>query len=180
MFDIQIYGVKFVKPGQFGDFVWMAQQDEYSDSLFIFNDNEEYHYSSRAGAGNAIMRKFNRHSNQSVPKSAGIPTGTLKNGGYTFYNNHVKKIIDDSINEIIELINKHKYKKLYFSSEPNGLLGTSIFHVNPVVIAYISSKIYNLSNKPVQFSKIIDNKDLFDEIDFNEFDEELEEPSEED
>ena len=37
--NIQIYGTHNTKD-TFGDFNWMCNQDEYTYSLFIFNDNE--------------------------------------------------------------------------------------------------------------------------------------------
>ena len=77
MFDIEVIGIKFTSCNQYGDFYWMCQQNKYSNSLYIFNDNEEYHNTNRRGAGNAIMRTFNRHSDYEVPFSAGIPTGLL-------------------------------------------------------------------------------------------------------
>jgi hypothetical protein len=171
MFDIQIYGVKFSKRNQFGDFYWMCNLEEYSDSLFIFNDNEEYHETSRGGAGNAIMRTFNKYSKLTVPKSAGIPTGTLTYGGYDVFDEHVKNTIDNSIQEIEELINKYEYKKIYYSSEPDGLLGTSIFEVNKKVIAYITWKIHQLSTKQVQIIKFA-NTHFANNYDFNVFDDE--------
>jgi len=167
MFDIQIIGIKFTSRNEYGDFFWMSQQKEYSGSLFIFNDNEEFHDTNRKGAGNAIMRMFNKYSNNVPPKSAGIPTGTLEKGGYQMFVPEVKKIIDDSINEIIELIKKHKYHTIYFSSELNGKLGTSIFNVNPKVIKYITKRIYNLSINPVKIIKIYSNETFNEKIDFD-------------
>ena len=81
--EIQIYGTHYTKKNTFGDFKWMCEQKEFEDSLFIFNDNEEYHNTNGYGIGNAIIRKYNKHNKTlSKPKSAGICTGTLKNKGY--------------------------------------------------------------------------------------------------
>lgn len=167
MFDIQIIGIKFTGTNKFGDFNWMCMLEEYSDSLFIFNDNEEFHNTSRKGAGNAIMRKYNKYSNLQIPKSAGIPTGTLKDGGYTKLNSHSKNQIDNSIKEIIELIKKFKYKRIYYSSELNGKLGTSIFHVDDQVIGYITNELFKLSNKPVQIVKMLSNNFFDDDYQIN-------------
>jgi hypothetical protein len=164
MFDIQIIGIKFTYRNQYGDFYWMCQQNEYFGSLFIFNDNEEYHNTNIKGAGNAIMIMFNKYSNTVPPKSAGIPTGTLSDGGYQKFTPKVKKNIDNSIEEIIELIKKYKYHTIYYSSEPNGKIGTSIFQVNPKIIEYITSSIYNLSINPVIIDKVLQNN-TFDEDD---------------
>lgn len=162
MFNIQIIGIKFMSTNKYGDFYWMSQQKEYDNSLFIFNDNEEYHNTNKKGAGNAIMRKFNKYSNNNPPKSAGIPTGTLANGGYNKFTPEVKKIIDDSFEEIVELIETYDYNTIYFSSEPNGILGTSIFNVNPKITKYITNKIYNLSINPIKIVKLLQN-DFYDE-----------------
>ena len=85
----------------------------------------------------------------------------MGSGGYTHFIPKVKKTIDDSFDEIIELINKYKYHTIYFSAELDGSLGTSIFRVNPKVISYITNKIYNLSSKPVKIIKLLSN-DKFD------------------
>ncbi len=163
MFDLQIIGIKFRTRNAYGDFYWMSQQDKYSGSLFIFNDNEEYHGTNRKGAGNAIMRMFNKYSTIMPPLSAGIPTGTLADGGYQNFTPNIKNIIDNSIKEIIELIQKYKYHTIYFSSEMDGRLGTSIFQVNPKIIEYITSCIYNLSINPIKIVKSLPNN-TFDKI----------------
>lgn len=155
MFNIELIGIKFFGTNQFGDFNWMCKKEEYANSLFIFNDNEEYHNTCKTGAGNAIMRKFNKYSHLEIPLSAGIPTGTLKFGGYSVLDSHSKKYIDDSIVEIIELINLFKYKKIYYSADIDGKLGTSIFEVDKCVIDYITFKLFSLTNKPIQIIKIL-------------------------
>lgn len=157
MFNIKIFGTKFYSKNKIGDFDWMCKQSEYSDSLFIFNDNEEFHNSCRPGSGNAIMRKYNKYSDLEIPRSAGIPTGTLKNGGYQIFRNDTKKNIDNSIIEIIDLIIKYKYNKIFYSSEENGLLGTSIFNVDNDVLLYITSKIHSLTSNDIQIIKYMEN-----------------------
>lgn len=177
MFDVQIVGIKYISNDQYGDFSWMWRQNKYSNSLFIFNDNEDHHYTSYAGGGNAIMRMFNTYSTMDKPLSAGIPTGTLSSGGYDKFTPKVKKIIDDAFDEIIKLIKTYHYRTIYFSAELNGKMGTSIFAVNQKVIEYITSKIYKLSNYPVQIVKIMQNDAFDDEFTFDNeytFDDELE------
>lgn len=170
MSNIQVIGVKFVKPNQFGDFYWMCHQDEYSDSLFIFNDNEEYHSTCKDGKGNAIMRRYNKYSKLDKPKSAGIPTGTLELGGYKSINLHSLNEIDNAINEIIELINFYQYKQIYYSSELDGKLGTSIFVVDDKVIRYITHRLYSLTTNPIQIVKILSNNFFDDEFTINDED----------
>jgi hypothetical protein len=127
-----------------GDFNWMIKQSIYKDCLFIFNDNIEYHLTNKKGGGNAIIRQFNRFSSLAKPMSAGIPTGTLAFGGFTKLDEEVKTIIDGSINEIKELIEKYNFDTVYFSQDSSGKLGTSIFKVNQDVIDYITDQIYKL------------------------------------
>ena len=162
MFDIQLIGIKFSSRNKYGDFLWMSQQNKYSNSLFIFNDNEEHHNTSFSGGGNAIMRMFNKYSTLNIPLSAGIPTGTLHSGGYGKFTPEVKKTIDDAFEEIVELIKIYNYHTIYFSSELDGKLGTSIFNVNLKVIDYITLKIYKLSSNPIQIVKLLSN-DVYDE-----------------
>jgi hypothetical protein len=150
--NIQIYGTKYVKKNQIGDFDWMIQRPNYKNSLFIFNDNEEHHMSIRRGAGNAVIRPYNRYNPNIInPLSAGIPTGTIKGGGYDFLTSDVQKIIDDAIGEIIELIKSHNYDSIYYSVGPDNELGTGLFKVNKNVIEYIDKKIHGLSIKEVIF-----------------------------
>jgi len=165
MFNIQVTGIKFVKPNRFGDFNWMCEQDKYSNSLFIFNDNEEYHKTCRSGAGNAIMRKYNQYSQLKIPKSAGIPTGSLVNGGYLQLDTHTQKQIDNAFIEIIELIGDYNYKNIYYSSEPDGKLGTSIFDVDERVIKYITNKLFSLTTNPIQIIKVLSNNYFEDNFD---------------
>lgn len=171
MFDINIIGIKFTLPNQYGDFYWMCKQKQYSNSLFIFNDNEEYHKTNKRGMGNAIMRQFNKYSNYVPPSSAGIPTGTLKLGGYQKFTSHVKDTIDNSLNDIIELIFKYNYSTIYFSSEPDGKLGTSIFAVNSKVVEYITDCIYKLSTNPIKIIKLLSNHNFKSHYDLDTDDE---------
>ena len=139
---IEIIPSIFIGKNKVGDFNWMINQPEYDNALFIFNDNEEFHYMCIKGIGNAIIRQYNCYNkNISIPRSAGIPTGTMKNGGYTELSPDIKKIIKSAIREIKQLIDTYNYQTIYFSSDKNGKLGTSIFTVHPDVIDYITSKI---------------------------------------
>lgn len=127
--------------GKKGDFKWMIKQKRYDNCLFIFNDNEEYHNTDIEGKGNAVIRKYNKFSEYEPPRSAGIPTGTLKKGGYKTLNEG-KNAIDKSIREIKSLIKKYNYEKIYFSSDNEGNLGVSIFEPHRDIIEYITDKIY--------------------------------------
>ncbi len=143
---MKVIGIKFEEKDKIGDFEYMNEQEEYKNSLFIFNDNEEYHNTCRRGAGNAVMRKYNKYNkNLEKPKSAGIPTGTLSDGGYTELNNEVKTTIDSAFEEIKELIKLHNYDTIYYSVGKNNKLGTSIFVVDEEVINYIDHLINSLN-----------------------------------
>ena len=151
--EIQIYGTHYTKKNTFGDFKWMCEQKEFEDSLFIFNDNEEYHNTNGYGIGNAIIRKYNKHNTTlSKPKSAGICTGTLKNKGYEELSEYNKHIIDNNIDEIKQLI--EKYKDIYYSVGKNNKIGTSLFEVCEDVIDYIDEQICKLSILDVIIYKI--------------------------
>ena len=141
---VNVIGTVYEGNNKLGDFNWMIKQAEFKNCLFIFNDNVEHHGSNRKGGGNAIIRQYNKHSNLDKPMSAGIPTGTLLNGGFTELSEEVKTLIDDCIIGIKELIEKYKYETVYFSADKNGKLGTSIFKVNKDVINYITEKIMML------------------------------------
>ena len=123
----------------------MIESNSFESSLFIFNDNEEQHNTNIPGGGSACIRIYNRHNKAlSKPYSAGIPTGTLNSGGYLELNNSIKKVIDDAIVEIVDLVNQFNYKTVYYSADNNGLLGTGIFHVDENVIEYVTNKINTL------------------------------------
>jgi hypothetical protein len=145
-----VIGTKFTRPGTKGDFSWMIQHPQYEKALFIFNDNEEQHASSARGGGNATIRPYNKHNKRiPVPRSAGIPTGTLGAGGYQALNDHVLSVVDSAVSEIEELIEKYQYTEIYYSAvdDTNPMLGTGIFDVDTAVKEYITSKILALGSK---------------------------------
>jgi nitrous oxidase accessory protein NosD len=142
---VKVIGISYEGSGKLGDFSWMVNQEEYKNSLFIFNDNIECHFQYNAGSGNAIMRKYNRYSNLEIPKSAGIPTGSLTKNGFTELSDEVKYIINSSIQEIKDLISKYNYDTIYYSKDKDkDLIGTSIFKVNENVLKYITKNIKEL------------------------------------
>ena len=143
---VKVIGTIYKKNGEFGDHSWMMNQEEYLTTLFIYNDNIEFIHSCKKGRGNAIMRVYNKYSNLKIPRSYGIPTGSLKYGGFKNLNIESKKYIDNSISEIKELIDKYSYDKIIFSrSETEDLLGTDIFIVDKNVIRYITSELYKFN-----------------------------------
>ncbi len=149
--NLPLYGTIYSGTDKLGDFNWMCKQPAYTNVLFIFNDNEEFHDTCRTGRGNAIIRKYNKHNEfQKKPKSAGIPTGTLALGGYTQLDTHVIKKVDQAIEEIRELINQHNYNAIFYSVTSSGKLGTGLFDVGKDVIEYIDEKIKSLTKMPLE------------------------------
>lgn len=119
----------------------------YDGSLFIFNDNVQDHETSRRGAGNAIIRPYNKYGCE-YPRSAGIPTGYYRGYGQGFkkLTPRVKAIIDSAILEIRDLIDEYEYDTIYFSAKPavNGdrpLLGTATFVIGDNVKQYMTWEI---------------------------------------
>jgi hypothetical protein len=144
---LEVYGSQFVRLNEMGDFLWMIKNPEFDDCLFIFNDSEEHHNTNIKGGGNAIIRPYNKY-NTSLPKprSCGIPTGTRREGGYSHLSEHAKTMIDNSIAEIRDLLHQYEYKRIFYSADKDGKLGTSIFVVGEDVVDYITSCIIDLVN----------------------------------
>ena len=144
-------GSIFTKNNTVGDFDWMIKQHQYDDTLFIFNDNVESITSHSKGGGNAVIRVYNQYNPKiSIPRSAGIPTG-YKRGGFNVLTPEVKKYIDDSIEKIEKIIIKYNYKKIIYSINKNGELGTEIFKVSDDVKRYILEQLYGLKIKYMLF-----------------------------
>lgn len=151
---IQIIPTVYTRPNTYGDFKYMIGSGKYSDSLFIFNDNQEnfikFHDYLRTGqnrtsacnaaGGNAAIRPY-QCTNPQI--SAGIPTGS--NGrGYTNLATS-RPYIDQSINHIKRLLLNGSYKKIYYSAASDGYnLGVSIFSPSDDIKNYIVSSIWSL------------------------------------
>jgi len=133
-----------------GDFNWMIKQKEYSNVLFLFNDNYENFNNCFPGAGNAIMRQYNKHSLLQITKSAGIPTGSINYGGFGFLSIFAKEWIDIAFHDIHDLLSTHEYDSVIFSADKNGKIGNSIFTFSEDVRDYITEQIYTLE----YFSKV--------------------------
>jgi hypothetical protein len=141
---MKVIGTVFSGKGKEGDFEWQIKSGEYEDSLFIFNEDESRVKWKKAGKGNAVIRKYNKYA-VDKPRAVGVFTGT-KDGGYTELTDDIKSKIDGCIKEIRDTIEKYGYKKIYYSAKsPDGLLGTSIFHVDKKVLLYITQQLVMLS-----------------------------------
>lgn len=116
-----------------------------SNNIFIFNDNYLEHESSKPGAGNAKIRKYNNYSRLEVPRSFGIPTGHYRSG-YTSLEESIDNI-NECIIELITLILQYRIRNLVYSisSINSPIIGTGIFQVNRDVLSYITECIFRLS-----------------------------------
>lgn len=155
--NIQIIASKFNKRETEGDFNYMIKRDmELKNdplTLYIYNDNTEAYYSReyRKGCGNAIIRQYNQFNpKMRRPFSAGIPTGSLKNGGFEELSDEAIQVINGSIKLIEKIIVEHSIKTIYYSTnDATGLLGKAIFDVDDEVLMYITNKIKKLTVNPV-------------------------------
>ena len=140
--SFEVIGSVFDEPGCDGDFSWMSRQAEHEKTLFIFNDNEEQFRAFvkgersgiTAGGGNAGIRPLR---GLKPPRAAGVPTGS-RGGGYSRLDESTKKVIDDSLSVIQELLNSGDYERMVFSKDKNSAtLGTGLFRVAEDVKKYI-------------------------------------------
>lgn len=173
---IRIVPVKFGKLGEEGDFYWMildvinnGRRSKYYGWFFIINDNIEKHKTSTPQGGNSIARQFNSYQSDKLKPvfSAGIPTGTnlpndveqLKTmyNGFKILSPNIKKIINDSFDEVSALLMTGNYHTICYSCNPDFplLIGTGIFQIAPEVIEYISKRIHLLSTNPHNCVEII-------------------------
>jgi hypothetical protein len=128
--------------GRDGDFAWMSRQAEHEKTLFIFNDNEEQYRAFvkgdssgfSKGGGNAAIRPLR---GLKPPRAAGVPTGS-RGDGYVRLDDSTKKVINESLAVIQELLNTGRYERMIFSKDKfSPTLGTGIFLVAEDVKKYI-------------------------------------------
>ena len=145
---IKLIPTQYAGKKKYGDFKWMIDRKEYDDALFIFNDNYEAFVSNskKAGGGNAVIRPY-KYKN--LPRAAGIPTGhwdgkSKKGIGFSVLDIETKKIIDESLNVIKNLLDTGRYSRVFYSGKKDGTLGTKIFVVGDDVKDYIVSALQKL------------------------------------
>lgn len=146
---VEVVPVTFTGPGRMGDFVWMTGQPEWADAIFVFNDNAEQfsaHLRGEAagfapGGGNAIIRPLRG------VRSAGIPTGELASGGYPSMTATVQAVIDSAVNVLAEMVAATGARRVVYSADPDGTLGTGIFTVGADVRAYIVGSLTGLPTR---------------------------------
>ena len=150
--SFEVFTSIFDKPGLDGDFSWMSRQAEHEKTLFIFNDNEEQFRAFvrgdslgfSEGDGNAKIRPLR---GLKPPRAAGVPTGS-RGGGYSRLDESTKKVIDESLSVIQELLNSGDYERMVFSKDKNSAtIGTGIFIVSPEVKTYIYDALTGLRPK---------------------------------
>jgi len=141
-FTFQAIPSVYVGGGRDGDFSWMEKRPEHSDTLFIFNDNEEQFlafvrgetFGIEAGGGNAEIRPLR---GEDPPRAAGVPTGRDQRG-YKNLDGPTKAVIDQSLAAIQELVNTGRYKRLIFSKDKDQeTLGVKIYGPVDEVKQYI-------------------------------------------
>lgn len=147
--NIKIIPSVFKHHGKVGDFAYEIKLPCNKRTLYIFNDNEDDHSSYNVGAGNGVIRPYNRYGqHKHAPRSAGICTG--KSGvGYSELTPRIQSVIDRDISEIKELLKTGHYDTVKYccrhKDDPHTL-GTGIFKVAPEVKTYIVQQIRSLSN----------------------------------
>lgn len=151
MSHIKVIPVRYTGANKFGDFSYMIKKcRQFDDGLFIFNDNVENQKTASRGSGNAVIRPYNQYGkHREYPRSAGIPTGSLKSGGFSELDTKTKRAIDNAINEIRNLIKTHGYRRVFYSAKADGSIGSKIFNINPQVVEYVTQSIRDLSHVPV-------------------------------
>lgn len=130
--DFRVLPVVFETPGRFGDFFWMAEQPEFSRTLFVFNDNEDQFVAFEQGrpsgiergGGNAGIRPWR---GESPPRAAGIPTGD-RDRGYRVVDDRVLGVLERALGIVHDLVDTGRYDTLVFSRDKDReLLGVNIF-----------------------------------------------------
>lgn len=150
---VQVIGSVFRGRDKPGDFAWMIEQPEFTDALFVFNDNEEQFRAYRRdpadprgctrGGGNAAIRPYRCAE---PPRAAGIPTG-VGGAGYEALTDAVREVIDDAVSVVRGLAETLGYERVVYSAaDDSGRLGTGIFEVGDDVKAYIVERLRGLEN----------------------------------
>jgi hypothetical protein len=132
------------------DFAAMIRQQQYADTLFIYNENEQDYASGSvaAGGGNAAIRPFRADPGQTRRLNArdpsrgvalGIPTGS-HGIGYQALTRNVTVQIDAAIERIrLYVARANGIRRVVFSANAaDSLIGTGIFQVGEAICEYIT------------------------------------------
>jgi len=144
------------------DFRYMATQEKYRNTLFLFIDNTTDHKTTKEGLFTATMRKFNNFSSLKKPKSAGI----IIDPDFISLET-AKNKIDENIKEIDIQIKKYKYDNVVYPVDPNNVdrLWTQEISIPNTINEYITAAIKSLGI-PVKFSSEIHHITIPDKPDF--------------
>lgn len=130
------------------DLASLMEQPDHESTLFLFNDCIEYHHSNKKGSGNASIREWNQYNkNLKIPRSIGIPVGSIKTGGFKYLSDESKKYIDNAFLEINNLLENYHYSTIVYPAQKNGRFLIDNFYVSTDVIDYIMQKIEMISQE---------------------------------
>lgn len=138
-----VFPVQFKGGHQYGDLIWMVQQPEYADALFIFNDNQEQFLDGvkgdpsgcSPGGGNGALRPWQC---KTPPRATGIPTGS-NGAGYSELSGPTRAVIDQALKKAQDFINQYHYQRVFYNADgPDGMIGSHIFTIGSDVKAYIT------------------------------------------
>lgn len=149
MRTLKVRGIPFVSEDCDGDFTWMRKQEEYANSLLIYNDNfiHSLNTEKNIGGGSAAVRdECWRFSNK--PRTAGIPTGwSVRSGGFDEANKMTQLAIDCAFDRICLVLQEQpEISEIIFSSnkDDDKKIGSSRFDIKKTIVDYISNKIFEL------------------------------------
>ena len=135
----------------------------YNDTLYIFEDTVEKHYTNDKGKYDDYIRIYNFMGNNKIPLSAGISTDSKS-----------QWVLDRDLTEIKELILKYKYKNIFYLTVYDDKKDTGLFYSKypdtDNISIYISNELSkmkgllhlydgkNNNNTYHNITQIIDNK----------------------
>lgn len=155
---VSVVPTRFNGKNKDGDFRWMVQQPQYSDTLFIIAENflDSIIDVCEEGAGTAVLRSLcpQRVSSLFVPRAVGVPTGwSVASLGFGFMDTvYVKTAIDLSLDRISLVLQQHpRFKRIVYSCDADDpmMLGVNIFEttLGDDVRKYISAGIHNIGQR---------------------------------
>ena len=155
---MKVTGLSFTKKDSYGDFLWMIKQPEFSNVLFVFNENyiDSQDDIAYQGAGSAVIRPYT-HRFHTLPKAAGIPTGwCIQTGGFDHMNRYVQLAIDYSFQRIERILYDDKsLTEIMFSCDEHNdkIIGSRIFKPSSQVIEYVSKRLASLQSINLEVCK---------------------------
>ena len=152
-YKIELIPVVYNSSDDTTDFSKMIDLSENDDSLFIFNDNVENHYTSIPGGGNAVIRPYNLYGYRSKslkkPKSAGIVTGISGVG----FRNLTTMVLKESLLNFDKIIGESYYENL-ITDYNDWFVDGNISAEDLIVLNIHDIAIKILKSFPGQYNKI--------------------------